>query len=137
MHLNVEQMKLVKAEPSGHILIKGVAGSGKTTVAVNRIPFLLDHYCYENDDKILMVTYNRTLTKYVKYLYKKSTAINSNETMSLFSDNINRHEKVNIRTVDSLLSRYYHIYKEENNLNLTLVPKNFNKLNLLSRCINK
>ena len=29
MQLNLEQKKLILMEPSGHILIKGVAGSGK------------------------------------------------------------------------------------------------------------
>lgn len=31
MQLNVEQRKLVQSKPAGHSLIKGVAGSGKTT----------------------------------------------------------------------------------------------------------
>lgn len=44
MELNVEQRKLVQSKPNGNTLIKGVAGSGKTTVAVNRIPYLLNHH---------------------------------------------------------------------------------------------
>lgn len=46
MNLNVEQKKLIQAKPIGHNLIKGVAGSGKTTVAAHKIPFLLKHYCF-------------------------------------------------------------------------------------------
>jgi DNA helicase II / ATP-dependent DNA helicase PcrA len=61
MQLNLEQRKLIQAKPNGHNIIKGVAGSGKTTVAVHRIPFLLNHYCLEKGDAILMVTYNRNL----------------------------------------------------------------------------
>ncbi|MBU3161428.1 hypothetical protein KPL37_17110 [Clostridium frigoris] len=71
MQLNVEQRKLVQSKPAGHSLIRGVAGLGKTTVAVNRIPFLLENYCFDKDDKILMVTYNKSLISYIKYIYDK------------------------------------------------------------------
>ena len=44
MKLNMEQRRIVELEPSGHMLVKGVAGSGKTTVSVRRVPFLLNHF---------------------------------------------------------------------------------------------
>ena len=65
MRLNTEQRKIVELEPTGHIQIKGVAGSGKTTVSILRVPFLLQHYCHEKDDKILLVTFNKTLLNYI------------------------------------------------------------------------
>ena len=54
MQLNLEQKKLIRSSAMGHSIIRGVAGSGKTTVAVHRISFLLDNYCYGASDKILM-----------------------------------------------------------------------------------
>ena len=48
-----------------------VAGSGKTTVAVSRIRFLLSKHCFASDDRILLVTFNKTLVNYIKNLYKK------------------------------------------------------------------
>jgi DNA helicase II / ATP-dependent DNA helicase PcrA len=45
MRLNVEQQKIVELEPSGHMLVKGVAGSGKTSVAIRHIQFVCDNYC--------------------------------------------------------------------------------------------
>ena len=59
MKLNVEQRKIIELEPSGHSLIKGVAGSGKTTVAIRRVTFLKNHYCPEDDDNVLLVTFNK------------------------------------------------------------------------------
>ncbi|WP_370222820.1 UvrD-helicase domain-containing protein, partial [Cytobacillus sp.] len=41
----MEQRRIVELEPGGPMLVKGVAGSGKTTVAIRRIHFLMDHYC--------------------------------------------------------------------------------------------
>lgn len=37
MKLNVEQRKIVELEPQGHLAVKGVAGSGKTSVEVRRV----------------------------------------------------------------------------------------------------
>ena len=65
MRLNMEQRRIVELEPNGHMLIKGVAGSGKTTVTVLRAPFLLSRYCHEKDDGVLLVTYNKTLINYI------------------------------------------------------------------------
>ena len=49
MQLNVEQKRIIESKANGHTLIKGVAGSGKTTVAVNKIPLLLRHYCAKEE----------------------------------------------------------------------------------------
>lgn len=68
MQLNVEQKRIIESKLSGHILVKGVAGSGKTTVAVHRIPLLLSNYCYAKDDKVIMIIFNKYLVKYVKYI---------------------------------------------------------------------
>ncbi|MEN6328599.1 MAG: UvrD-helicase domain-containing protein [Syntrophomonas sp.] len=68
MQLNQEQKRIINAKPNGHTLLKGVAGSGKTTIAVTRLPFLLHNYCFDVDDRILLVTYNKTLVNYFKYL---------------------------------------------------------------------
>ena len=59
MDLNVEQSKLVEAEPNGFTLIKGIAGSGKTTIALHRTLFLHRNYCHNPDDRILLATYNQ------------------------------------------------------------------------------
>ena len=37
IYLNPEQDKLVRLDSRGHLLIRGVAGSGKTTVALYRV----------------------------------------------------------------------------------------------------
>ncbi|NMA94806.1 MAG: repressor LexA [Clostridiales bacterium] len=117
MKLNIEQRRIVELEPSGHMLVKGVAGSGKTTVSIRRVPFLLNHYCHEEDDKILLVTYNRTLLNYIKYQY--NAVENEEEYQSEFwpvsSDN------VNITTIESLMYRYFSAYQRNKNIRLNLV----------------
>jgi SOS regulatory protein LexA len=120
MQLNVEQKKLVQGKPAGHSLIKGVAGSGKTTVAVNRIPFLLENYCLEKDDRVLMVTYNKSLISYIKYVYDKVKKDREYEAISLFEiDN----SKLEIKNIDTLIYRYFMEYCKVNNLKYQVEAK--------------
>ena len=105
MQLNVEQKRIIEAKPNGHVLVKGVAGSGKTTVAVHRIPLLLNNYCHGKDDKVLMVTFNKSLTRYVEYIYDKIQKERESEQLTLiYQDNSN---KLDIKTIDSLMFRYF------------------------------
>ena len=86
----------------------------KTTVSVYRIPFLLNHYCFLPDDAILMVTFNKTLSNYIRYLYEK---IDEEEKIDLFNLISEDEGKVQIATVDSLIYKYFCKYKDKNKLN--------------------
>lgn len=87
MKLNVEQRKIIELEPVGHSLIKGVAGSGKTTVAIRRITFLKNHYCPEDDDNVLLVTFNRTLLEYIKFQYGSQSDLEEGLLQNFFESN--------------------------------------------------
>lgn len=103
MQLNLEQKKLIRSSAMGHSIIRGVAGSGKTTVAVHRISFLLDNYCYGASDKILMVTYNKSLTNYIEYIYGQ---IDKDDQYGLF-DKTELQKNVKITNIDKLLYSYF------------------------------
>jgi DNA helicase II / ATP-dependent DNA helicase PcrA len=120
MQLNLEQRKLVQSKPAGHSLIRGVAGSGKTTAAVNRIPFLLENYCLDKDDRVLMVTYNKSLVSYIKYVYEKVKKDKEYELISLFEID---DSKLVINNIDALMYRYYVEYSKAANLKLQLENK--------------
>ena len=117
MKLNLEQKRIVELEPSGHMLVKGVAGSGKTTVSVKRIPFLLSYYSSDPGDNVLLVTFNKTLLNYIKYLYKK---IEEDSQMN-FEFMINKNKKVSINTIDSLMYKYFLSYQKQNNVTLKII----------------
>ena len=127
MHLNLEQLKIIQSRQTGHILVRGVAGSGKTTVAVHRAEYLLNHYCLDDKDKILIVTYNKTLIKYLKHLYDK---VNSNSGFQggLFAAD---KSKVEINTIDSIIySHFRKINKEKRQY-----PQKQEETRILKRCI--
>lgn len=117
MQLNMEQNKLIHSTIMGQSMIKGVAGSGKTTVAVHRIPFLLHNYCFGPQDKILMVTYNKSLTNYIEYIYSQ---IDEDEQYSLF-EATDKQKQVKITNIDKLLYYYFLSYCKENQKKLTFV----------------
>ncbi|MCX7884181.1 MAG: UvrD-helicase domain-containing protein [Caloramator sp.] len=131
MELNIEQKRLVQLRPNGHILIKGVAGSGKTTVAVHRIPYLLNSYCFDNDDRILMLTYNKTLVYYLSYLYNK---VDSEMQMS-FDLLVGDKDKVEIKSIDGILFEYFSKWVKENNKNYTILTDTIKKYNLINQSI--
>lgn len=132
MQLNVEQRRIISSKPGSHTLIKGVAGSGKTTVSVFRIPFLLNHYCFEKDDSILVVTYNKTLSNYIKYLYDKVDEEDKLDFQSIFAVD---KGKVDIYTIDRVLAKYFFEYKKENNLKIEITSDKSIMYNVLNGCI--
>jgi len=64
-----EQDDIIRAHTKGCILIKGAAGSGKTTIAMHRIVYLIDNFTeLFSEQKILVCVYNVALKKYLKNL---------------------------------------------------------------------
>ena len=64
-----------------HVLIKGAPGSGKTTVLLYKLMKLKK---MDSNAKILMITYNKTLTKYVKDFFESKGEAMENVTISTF-----------------------------------------------------
>ena len=116
MRLNVEQRRIIENKPNGHVLVKGVAGSGKTTVAVHKIPFLLKDYTYEKDDKILVITYNKSLINYIKYIYEEIERNKENEQLTLGIYESGDKDKLYIETIDNMMFKYFTSYIKEEKL---------------------
>jgi SOS regulatory protein LexA len=134
MHLNKEQEKIAYTKPSGHMLIKGIAGSGKTTVGVYRIPFLLSNYCFEPEDSILLVTYNKTLVNYMNYLYAKIEKDYKRSYPTLFEF---PRDRVKITTVDGLIYPYYLRYSKREGKNFSTEANNNEKFKIIGEYLEK
>lgn len=101
--LNQEQEKIAFAKGAGVIGVKGIAGSGKTSCGIARVPFLLQNYCQDGSDRVLLMTYNKTLVNYVSSIY---TEYKSNKfTLFPLEDS-----KVEICSIDKLMHGYYRGY---------------------------
>ena len=147
MRLNDEQKRIIENKPKGHVLVKGVAGSGKTTVAVHKIPFLLKDYCYENDDKVLFITYNKSLINYAKYIYEEIERNKEEEQLSLGIYESGDKDKLFIETIDNIIFKYFILNTRNKNLKvandsqvtkalleaITFVGKSYKNVNLLDK----
>ena len=145
MRLNDEQRRIIENKPKGHVLVKGVAGSGKTTVAVHKIPFLLKDYCYEKDDKVLVITYNKSLVNYVKYIYEEIEKNKKEEQLSLGIYESGDKDKLYIETIDNIVFKYFILNTENEKLKIAndnqvtkalldaimKVRENYKKINVL------
>ena len=116
MRLNMEQQKLAESKMMGAAVIRGVAGSGKTSVGVARISYLLEHYCMEKE-KVLFVTYNKSLIKYIQYLYEK---IEGERSLSLFAPT-HTDKQLAVKNIDAIMIKYFAKWKAENHKELELV----------------
>lgn len=64
-----EQESIINLDPAEHLLIRGQAGSGKTTVLAARAGKILSAM---NKGSLLFLTYNSSLCAYVKKTFKKA-----------------------------------------------------------------
>ncbi len=74
LNLNEDQQSYVQIRANGPVLIKGVAGSGKTTIGLYRANYLasqieLSRQMFDEDSSILLLTYTETLTRALHQLY--------------------------------------------------------------------
>jgi superfamily I DNA/RNA helicase/mRNA-degrading endonuclease RelE of RelBE toxin-antitoxin system len=74
LNLTDEQMALVRISATGPILIKGVAGSGKTTIGLYRAQYLIEtleeqRRMFGEKTSILLLTFSRTLANALEQLY--------------------------------------------------------------------
>lgn len=97
MDLNIDQVRVINSKTTGHSLIKGVAGSGKTTVALFKIIAMQQ----EKDNRdVLVVTYNRTLISYMEYLCK------------MYGVSLDNHH-VEVKTIDSVIYGLYELLPDK------------------------
>ncbi|QQP12475.1 UvrD-helicase domain-containing protein [Lysinibacillus agricola] len=64
--IQAEQNKIIRHVNTPHLIVEGVAGSGKTAVALQRVAYLLYHYRDQiTADQILLITPNQLFNQYV------------------------------------------------------------------------
>lgn len=64
----VEQLRLIEFDSTGNLLVRGEAGSGKTTVLSERLDRI---QARSGSEPVLFLTYNRALTRYVEQLSRE------------------------------------------------------------------
>ncbi|OOM80727.1 LexA family transcriptional regulator [Clostridium sp. BL-8] len=117
MEFNKEQKKIINYKPHGHLLIKGEKLTGKTTIIINKIPMLLNHYCIEKNDKILIAAYDEQHLRHISYIYDNIESEKYHQNSFFDEDN---SDKLEIRTIESLIIYYFNKYKKDNNIEIIM-----------------
>jgi len=119
IELTKEQINISNIPKKGILVVKGTAGSGKTTVGISRLKFIYNRIMLDNDS-VAFLTYNKTLISYVDYLISKDDNNLSDDGEGQFTiehiikENIDR----SITTVSQVMIDYYFEYLKIHNLYL-------------------
>ncbi|XZH89645.1 HelD family protein [Clostridium perfringens] len=65
MTIQQKQDEIIRKERTSNIVVNGVAGSGKTTIALHRVAYLLYNYRKELEDKVLILGPNGIFMEYI------------------------------------------------------------------------
>ncbi|MDU6208243.1 MAG: AAA family ATPase [Clostridium perfringens] len=65
MTIQQEQDEIIRKERTSNIVVNGVAGSGKTTIALHRVAYLLYNYRKELEDKVIILGPNGIFMEYI------------------------------------------------------------------------
>ena len=106
-----EQNRVIRNLEDNNLIVQGIAGSGKTTVALHRIAFLLYRLKNLNSNNVLIFSPNNIFAEYISEVLPSLGEDNTLETT--FSDYLMAflNEFDSIESFTDFISRYYS-YKE-------------------------
>ena len=108
-----EQNKVIRNLEDNNLIVQGIAGSGKTTVALHRIAFLLYRLENLNSNNVLIFSPNNIFTDYISEVLPSLGEANTLQTT--FADYLENFitEYKHVEDFTDFVSRYYS-YKEIN-----------------------
>ena len=126
-----EQNQVIRNLDNDTLIVNGIAGSGKTTVALHRIAFLLYRLPKLNSNNVLIFSPNNIFTEYISEVLPSLGEANTLQTT--FDDYLSFHitEYKEIEAYTDFISRYYSM--EETNTKLVEYKQSDEIINDLNR----
>lgn len=114
--IQVEQNMVIRDTTTKHIIVQGVAGSGKTSVALHRIAYLLYKMDNLTSSNVLILSPNNVFTEYISDVLPSLGEKNTLELTyhKLISKFISEYERV--ESYSSFVERYYKNIRQDNEL---------------------
>jgi len=111
-----EQNLVIRDDKTKCLIVQGIAGSGKTSVALHRIAYLLYKLEYLNSNNVLIFSPNNIFTEYISNVLPELGE--DNTLISTFHDFANKYitEYYKVESYSSFLSRFYKREKQDNEL---------------------
>ncbi len=120
-----EQNSVIRNTKDKHLIVQGIAGSGKTSVALHRIAFLLYKIKNLSSDKILIFSPNQIFTEYISNVLPELGEENTLQTT--FHDYLSKIIK-EYKTVESYIDFLNHHYGKENTNTRLFLYKQSNEI---------
>ena len=114
--IQAEQNKVIRNAVNDTIIVQGIAGSGKTSVALHRIAFLLYKLEYLSSGNVLIFSPNNVFTEYISEVLPDLGEENTLQTTfhAFASSFITEYERV--ESYSSFVERYYKKVRQDNDL---------------------
>ncbi len=105
--IQAEQNQIIRNVKDRNLIVQGIAGSGKTSVALHRIAFLLYKIKNLTSNKVLIFAPNKVFSEYISNVLPELGEENTKETT--FSDFLETYitEYKDIESFTSFIERYY------------------------------
>lgn len=117
-----EQNMIIRNVDDKHLIVQGIAGSGKTSVALHRIAYLLYNEKNLTNNNVLIFSPNEVFSDYISNVLPELGEQNVLQTT--FSDFSSSYIDGDIESFTNFLERYY------NNENICLENQKHNKIKL-------
>ena len=128
-----EQNNVIRNLSNKNLIVEGIAGSGKTSVALHRIAYLLYKIPNLSSDNVLIFSPNNVFSMYISNVLPELGEDNTKETTfsSFSSDYINEYQE--IESFTDFISRYY---TKKNNVGLIKFKQSDEIINVLENYVN-
>lgn len=105
--IQMEQNKIIRNTSDKNLVVQGIAGSGKTSVALHRIAFLLYKIKNLTSSNVLIFSPNRIFSEYISNVLPELGEENTLETTFHKFLESNIYEYKEIESFTDFISRYY------------------------------
>ena len=102
-----EQNSIIRNINDKNLIVQGIAGSGKTSVALHRIAFLLYKLSDLNSNNVLILSPNKVFSQYISNVLPELGEDNTKETSYHMFLQTYLNEFKNIESFTSFIERYY------------------------------